>query len=558
MPVFTDYAVSKPTTLSDMLGNLNTLQQYQQAQQLNPLQLEKARLELEQARAATPTSVLKSKIEGEVAGQTNEERKALMEFHKNPENWSTNGRIDLDKINSTIPKIAPLTGRDALDKLTALGKAQTDAIEGKRNLTQKGREIISDRMGVLGRAGITDPKFVTSELDRLKNENPDDKDLHRVIDAYKVPYSMTPPGEHVTQDLIRSSQSMLSPSQQQESLTPKAELYDVGGEFRQKLTTPSVAGSTPSVQLGEQLGRKTLAPGQTYEATGRVDPENNPTAYVKDQYGKILGEVTIPAGVQATPANPAAPNAPSNAMPPPSAILPPNLQKPPVTPVTNTPVTNAPARLPAYETSETLTNARNTQLAANQAAQGVNQTQFNNNQIIKLADEAITGKGAQAIANLGGGYAAIPFTFDAASNLQQLGHYMSLETANLAKSSGLGTDAARGIASQVSGTTEWTKDSIKSTARINRALSTGTDLFNQGINNSIKLAKNNPLAGREFSNKWSSMSDVNTLRLMDAVRNKDNEEIRGIVDSVGGPNSKRYKELLLKAETLNNLVKGVQ
>jgi len=51
MPVFTDYAVSKPTTLSDMLGNLNTLQQYQQAQQLNPLQLEKARLELERQQA---------------------------------------------------------------------------------------------------------------------------------------------------------------------------------------------------------------------------------------------------------------------------------------------------------------------------------------------------------------------------------------------------------------------------------------------------------------------------------------------------------------------------
>ena len=61
MPVFTDYAVGKPTTLSDMLGNLNTLQQYQQAQQLNPLQLEKARLELERQQVTQESEIEKSK-----------------------------------------------------------------------------------------------------------------------------------------------------------------------------------------------------------------------------------------------------------------------------------------------------------------------------------------------------------------------------------------------------------------------------------------------------------------------------------------------------------------
>ena len=61
MPVFTDYAVSKPTTLSDMLGNLNTLQQYQQSQQLMPLQLEKARLELERQQATQESEIERSK-----------------------------------------------------------------------------------------------------------------------------------------------------------------------------------------------------------------------------------------------------------------------------------------------------------------------------------------------------------------------------------------------------------------------------------------------------------------------------------------------------------------
>ena len=71
MPVFTDYAVSKPTTLSDMLGNLSSMQQYQQALQLNPLQLEKAQLELEQAKQMNPLALQRAQMEIEQAQKIN-------------------------------------------------------------------------------------------------------------------------------------------------------------------------------------------------------------------------------------------------------------------------------------------------------------------------------------------------------------------------------------------------------------------------------------------------------------------------------------------------------
>ena len=47
MATFTNYPTTQPMQLSDMLGDLSTLQQYKQQQQLMPLQLEKAKLELE-------------------------------------------------------------------------------------------------------------------------------------------------------------------------------------------------------------------------------------------------------------------------------------------------------------------------------------------------------------------------------------------------------------------------------------------------------------------------------------------------------------------------------
>ena len=53
MPVFTNYPTTQPMQLSDMLGDLSTLQQYKQQQQLMPLALEKAQLETQKARETT-------------------------------------------------------------------------------------------------------------------------------------------------------------------------------------------------------------------------------------------------------------------------------------------------------------------------------------------------------------------------------------------------------------------------------------------------------------------------------------------------------------------------
>jgi hypothetical protein len=50
MPVFTDYPTTKQTSLSDLLGTISGAQQFQQQQQLMPLQLEKAQLELQRQR----------------------------------------------------------------------------------------------------------------------------------------------------------------------------------------------------------------------------------------------------------------------------------------------------------------------------------------------------------------------------------------------------------------------------------------------------------------------------------------------------------------------------
>jgi hypothetical protein len=293
--------------------------------------------------------------------------------------------------------------------------------------------------------------------------------------------------------------------------------------------------------------------------TGQVDMNNNPIVNVFDANGRFVGQRAgtgtpgageLPGGQPPRPVS-TAPGASSvqvgGPMPTPSVQ---GQQLPPAG--GTTPV----ARMRPGETPQTLTEANQLRTTSMNAAQQVPLQTFNNNQIIKLADDVITGKGANFVGNLTGGYAALPFTTDNATNLNQLGHYMALQTASLANSSGLGgTDAARGIAGEISGTTSWTAPAIKQTARVNRALSTATDLFNQGIQNSFAKS-NDPFSTRDFQNKWAQTVDINAVRLFDAMRNNDKEAIREVVTAAGGPNTPGYKRLVDNIGKMNQLVRG--
>lgn len=224
-----NYAKPQVTSLGDMVNMASGIQNYQQAQQMNPLALEKAQ------------------IENQVLRQKNEERLKLQEFTSNPDNWQTNGRIDMDKINKVIPKIAPLTGSDVISSLSGLHKSQTDATKAQNAMTQDMRQIVGGRLGILGRMGIDDPQMVIGELDRLKKENPNSREVHDLIEAYKVPLAQAQKGPNIVKDLIAQEQSLLSPAQKESALSPSISTTAQGQTI---LTQPSVAGSTPTATIG--------------------------------------------------------------------------------------------------------------------------------------------------------------------------------------------------------------------------------------------------------------------------------------------------------------------
>ena len=486
--------------------------------------------------------------------QKERERMAIQDYFSRPENFQTEGRVDINKLNAEIPKIAPLTGADWMQKYTTLNTAQTQASSAAQALTQSQREMIASRLSVMGRLGINDKRAYLGELDQLVKENPNNRELASLVDAYKTTMKLIPDGADLPSMAIAGANSLLSPQVQQQTFAPQPGTISSGAATFPTVTTPSVAGGAPTVTVGgAPLVTAQLGPGAREVPTGQVDVNNNPIVNVFDANGRFLGQragtgtpsaaelpgavTPTPRGAPGAPVMPGAPAAPAAAAPAPGGT---------------TPV----ARLRPGETPQTLTEANQLRIRSQDAAAQVPLQTFNNNQIIKLADEVITGKGANFVGALTGGYAALPFTSDNATNLNQLGHYMALQTASLAQSSGLGgTDAARGIAGEISGTTSWTAPAIKQTARVNRALSTATDLFNQGAQASFNKS-NDPFAVRDFQNKWAQTVDINAVRLFDAMRNNDKEAIREVVTQAGGPNSAGYKRLVDNIGKMQQLIRG--
>ena len=243
------------TSLGDMLGIARGAQAYQQAQQVNPLLLQ-------QQQQTTRTGEIALSVEE----QKDIERRNMQTFFADPNNFQTDGRIDINKINAQVPKIAPLTGPDYVSKMSTLSTSQTEALKAKQNLTQDKRQMVSSTLGLLGRANVDDPQIAIKELRMLSDQNPDDVDLKNLIEKSYVPIlTGMQKGPQVTDALIKSSQAMLTPTQQQTQLAPTV---TVTAEGKTITTQPSVGTAPPTATIGIAGGMQGGAPSANAPATG--------------------------------------------------------------------------------------------------------------------------------------------------------------------------------------------------------------------------------------------------------------------------------------------------
>jgi hypothetical protein len=317
-PVATGINPPQQMSLGDMMNVARGAQAYKQAEQVNPLLLQ-------QQQQAAQTG----KIALSVEEQKDIERRAMQTFFADPNNFQTEGRIDINKINAAVPKIAPLTGPDYVSKMSTLSTSQTAALEAKQKLTQDQRQLVASTLGLLGRAGVNDPQIAIKELRMLSDQNPDNVDLKNLVEKSYVPIlTGMQKGPQVVDSLIKASQAMLTPSQQQTTFAPQVGTVSTGAEIKQTTTTPGVGTQAPKIEVGNTLAYSQLPPGSRMIDTGAKDLNNNSIFNVFDANGRAIGQTTVPAGVDVNQLPGATPTGAANV--------------PTTAPVTQSQVTNAP------------------------------------------------------------------------------------------------------------------------------------------------------------------------------------------------------------------------
>jgi hypothetical protein len=235
------------TSLGDMLNIARGAQQYQQAQQINPLELQ-----------AKQQSTRTGEIQLGVTEQANKERLLQMKFLQDPKNWQDdNGNVSIPKLNEAS-YLFPQTFPEFSSKLTTLGTAQTEGLKAKQNLTQDKKALISSFLGSAGRFGVDDPAVVNRELQNFLATNPNDQEMKNLVEKAYVPiFSQMQKGPAVTDALIKASQAIMSPTQQQTSLAPT---IATTAEGKTVTTTPGVGITPPTATIGTAGGLQANVP----------------------------------------------------------------------------------------------------------------------------------------------------------------------------------------------------------------------------------------------------------------------------------------------------------
>ena len=257
-PIGTEVRPVQGASLADMVNVARGAQQYQQAAQVNPL-------ELQQKQQATRTG----EINLNVAEQAEIERRNMQRFFADPNNFQTDNRIDLDKINKVVPTIAPLTGSEYMSKFTTLGNAQTTAEKATLELGQEDRALIANPISVLGYAGVKDPKAYAQVIKQTIEQNKKNPRLVALGDSYLTQLEFADPNQ-LPDIAIRASQNLLSPAQAKTAFAPTIQTTEGG---KTVTTQPSIGAAAPKATIGVAAGLQAPAqPSGAVTAGAEVAP----------------------------------------------------------------------------------------------------------------------------------------------------------------------------------------------------------------------------------------------------------------------------------------------
>ena len=519
-----NYPKPQGQTLGEMLNMASGIQSYQQAQQLNPLALEKAQ------------------IENQVLKQKNDERLKMQQFIQNPENWQTDGILDLKKINK-LADIAPLTGPERIKELTGLHTDQSNATKARQDLTKQQRAQVSDVKSALGFAGVTDPQQVIKAYEGFIKRSPDDPEIHRLLNAEIKILQQAKAGPHITQDLMTEAGMALPQETQRTTFSQKPGLASIGGATAETVTTPqSISGQAPSTKFTGNVQPNVLGPSIV---------EINGIKYYAQPSKVQGGQPTLtPVGAEGvTPPNAGnvpQVNAPQAAMPQVNA---PQQRKPVV--VEDMPVPQG--GIPQLNTFQQARLESGNLLIKQsvEAANAAREGEETSRQVKNYMSSAAGSAPGQFLRKAGQWVAGDPQLEILSKNLadQQLRNMQIM---------GARTDAASSDVKAASGKADLTREGLQAIVDRTDASNTAVTAFQKGLKRYTDQGLNGIVHADKFKEAWADNYDVRVFKAMNILNSNLSQAQKQMEQQklLKGLTNAQLKDLQEKASNIERLQNG--
>jgi hypothetical protein len=514
-----NYAKPQTSSLGDMLNMASGMQQFQQAQQLNPLELEK------------------KQIENQVLRQTNDERLKMQQFIQNPENWQTDGKIDLLKINK-LADIAPLTGPAKIKEFTGLHTDQSNATKARQDLTKQQRAQVADVKSALGFAGVNDPKQVIKAYQGFIDRSPDDPEIHRLLKAEIKLLERANSGDHITKDLLTEAGMALPQETQRTTFSQKPGLASIGGATAETVTKPQgIGGEAPSTKFTGNVQPNVLGPS--------IVEINNVKYYA--QPSKVPGGMPTLTPVGSEGAAPqSAGNAPQANAPQANA---PQQRKPIV--VEDMPVPQG--GIPQLNTFQQARLESGNALIKNsvEAANAAKEGEETSRQVKNYMGAAAGSAPGQFLRKAGQWVAGDPQLEILSKNLadQQLRNMQVMGTK---------TDAASADVKAASGKADLTREGLQAIVDRTDASNTAVTAFQKGLKRYADQGLNGIVHADKFKEAWADNYDVRVFKAMNILNSNMSAAEKQLAQQklLKGLTDAQLKDLQEKASNIERLQNG--
>jgi hypothetical protein len=354
-----------------------------------------------------------------------------------------------------------------------------------------------------------DPKTIDSTFDAIAKQSPELATALPMVKAV-ISHARDMGGQKgVDGALGHLAQMTMTPTDQQTYNTPNALSIGNGIQTAALNTKPGVAG-IPQGGVIPGSTQTQLVPLGAQQSVG-ADINGNPLVTSKDAYGNIQAPRTMPG---------------SNAAPQIS--------------------------FPAGESPATKTALEQEHLNAKNVALGAPQLHDINRTIIDEASKGMNtgklGELTQKVASMTG-YTIAP---GSSTDYNLLGKMLERSALTAAQSMGPHTNAGLEAAVRANGSLEYTPQAIKTIARLNDAITTGSEKYAQGLQAAVQNG-GSVFAKRQFDQQWSQNASVNALKLLNASKTGDKEALAEVIKAVGGPGSDGAKKLGQQLQNLKSL-----